>query len=119
LEISFHNLSVDVGYIPPRKLMLSVETGTPIEDCEGMAEMQMRFALDLVESDENAFPRRLHQDQSVPKSRNCPTGYQLGGVVRFATAEKAVLVALVTVQSIGFEGTDYRWLAVVKPDNAN
>jgi predicted secreted protein len=55
----------------------------------------------------------LYEDRSIPKSRNCPLGYQLVSVYapdRFNNHPYAV--ALVGVFSRGFEGPDFRYIAV-------
>lgn len=55
----------------------------------------------------------LHEDASIPASRNCPTGYRIGAVQTFFPASgEPVFVVLVAVRSVGFEGPDHRWIAV-------
>lgn len=55
----------------------------------------------------------LHEDDRIPSSRGCPLGYRIGAVQTIhpdtGTPSFAVLVA---VRSFGFEGPDYRWIAV-------
>lgn len=54
----------------------------------------------------------LHADASVPKSRGCATGYRLAGLQVLGPYEIKAFAVLVAVRSLGFEGPDYRWLAV-------
>jgi predicted secreted protein len=119
IRMAFHDSTAVATFRKPRELQLTVLTEAPAENCYGMADKQAFFALDLVEASPDAVPLRLHEDASVPKSRNCPTDYRLGGVVRFAGKSANVLVSLIIVQSIGFEGPDHRWLAVAKPDQSS
>lgn len=55
----------------------------------------------------------LHEDKTVPGSRNCPTSYSLSESYELTPAGKpAVIVVLVQRFSQGFEGRDRRFLAV-------
>lgn len=55
----------------------------------------------------------LHDDQSIPASRGCPLGYRLSGLQTFyPESGKPVFAVMIAVRTIGFEGPDYRWLAV-------
>lgn len=55
----------------------------------------------------------LHEDRTVPGSRNCPTSYSLSESYTFTPDAKAgVVVVLVQRFSQGFEGRDRRFLAV-------
>lgn len=55
----------------------------------------------------------LHEDDRIPDSRGCPLDYRIGAVQTThpdgGTPSFAVLVA---VRSFGFEGDDYRWIAI-------
>jgi predicted secreted protein len=117
LRLEFHVSGVYQEMRPGRVLNMNVHLEPPAENCYGMAEQQASF--DLSMSDKaNTYgePVTLHQDNVVPKSRNCPTGYRIGGVVRHTGPGGPILVVLINVQSIGFEGPDHRWIAVVQPD---
>jgi predicted secreted protein len=116
-RLEFHDLAVYQSIKPPRILELIVTEEPAAENCHGMSEKQARFTLTLRKNDLTKIaPLVLHDDQRVPASRNCPTGYRLGGVVRGEGPDGPTLVTLILVQSIGFEGPDHRWIAVVKPD---
>lgn len=57
--------------------------------------------------------RTLHQDKSIPASRNCPFGYDIMAVV--AHAGFPVInrhVAIIGVYGEGWEGADHRFIAV-------
>ncbi|MBX9461679.1 MAG: DUF2259 domain-containing protein [Aquamicrobium sp.] len=55
----------------------------------------------------------LHEDTSIPSSRNCPLGYSIGAVQTFfPEGGDPVFAALIAVRSVGFEGPDHRWIAV-------
>lgn len=55
----------------------------------------------------------LHQDVTIPTSRGCPLGYQFGGVQTFfPESGPPVYAVLIAVRSFGFEGPDFRWIAV-------
>jgi len=55
----------------------------------------------------------VHEDESIPASRGCPLGYQFAGVQTFFSETGAsVFAVLIAVRAGGFEGPDYRYLAV-------
>ena len=55
----------------------------------------------------------LHEDTSVPESRNCPLGYALADLVTYYPEGKSpVFAVLISMQTVGFEGPDGRYLAV-------
>ncbi len=55
----------------------------------------------------------VHEDTSIPSSRNCPLGYRLGAVQTFfPEAGPPVYAVLIAVRSVGFEGPNHRWIAV-------
>ncbi len=55
----------------------------------------------------------VHEDRNVPESRGCPLGYRIGGVQTFFPDEGApVFAVMIAIRSFGFEGPDYRWIAV-------
>ncbi|MGE0281050.1 MAG: DUF2259 domain-containing protein [Rhizobiaceae bacterium] len=57
--------------------------------------------------------KTLHDDQSIPVSRNCPQGYRLGGLQTFyPESGQPAFAVIIAVRGFGFEGPDYRWLAV-------
>lgn len=83
----------------------------PTSACAAVTPDARGFRLSLTQGDGNV--QLLHEDNRIPTSRNCPTGYRLGGVMTYRSAENETLhVALITVLSHGFEGNDGRWIAL-------
>ena len=80
--------------------------------CEGLGELA-GFKLVRIDAKQKDKPVVLHEDETLPQSRSCPTGYRLGGVqMLFPTGGKPTFAVLVTVERVGFEGPDHRWIAV-------
>lgn len=103
-----HPLEVNLREIP------MIPTGS----CEGIADTVMGFELTLVGLRDGKSARALHMDNSIPPSRNCPLGYQIGGIYTFyPDKDPAVMVVLLAVRSFGFEGPDFRWMAVTASIN--
>ena len=46
------------------------------------------------------------------KSRGCPIGYRIGAVQTFSTDSLSAYAVLIAVRQYGFEGPDFRWIAV-------
>lgn len=56
---------------------------------------------------------KLHEDTSIPESRNCPLRYDLADLVTYYPNNQAkVFAVLIRMQTVGFEGPDGRYLAV-------
>ena len=86
------------------------------ELCSSMDVDVQGFALSLADDEKPDAWREAYRDKSVPKSRNCPSAYAIGGVVTPAMGSSAPPMVLIQVVSLGFEGNNLRWLAVpVKP----
>jgi predicted secreted protein len=84
------------------------------ETCQNLGEIK-GFRLTLVEDKPDAKPELLHEDTSVPASRGCPVGYSIGAVqTLYPKNGKPVIAVMIAVRGTGFEGPDYRWLAVTK-----
>jgi predicted secreted protein len=82
------------------------------EPCKGLGEIK-GFRLTRIDTAPGGETRILHEDKDIPQSRGCPIGYRLGGVQVFhPEAGPAVFAVLIAVEGIGFEGPDYRWMAV-------
>ncbi|EUB95672.1 Protein of unknown function DUF2259, secreted [Rhizobium sp. CF080] len=90
------------------------EVPQPLDpQCEGMVEKTVSFRLRFTERNGKPVNDVVHEDQRIPASRGCVTGYRLAGVVTGSSLEGApVEVALVMVLSAGFEGQNGRWIAV-------
>jgi predicted secreted protein len=81
--------------------------------CEGVTDKTVSFRLRFTERDGKPANEVVHEDQRIPASRGCVSGYRLGGIVSgAAVAGIPVEVALVLVLSAGFEGQDGRWIAI-------
>ena len=80
-------------------------------DCASWTESEIKgFALSLISDDATT---ELHRDTRLPASRGCALDYRLYGVaVPFPGWSIEGGVALVSVYSLGFEGSDRRFLAV-------
>lgn len=86
------------------------------ELCRSMSVNVQGFALSLADDQRPDDRREVYRDQSIPKSRNCPSAYAIGGVVTPAYGSSAPHMVMIQVVSLGFEGNNLRWLAVpVKP----
>ncbi|OHV81225.1 hypothetical protein LCM4573_22540 [Rhizobium sp. LCM 4573] len=107
----------DYAVIPPvgepDTLTLEEIPQAPDDRCSGMVEKMAGFRLRITEEDGKPADLLIHEDQRVPASRGCATGYRLAGVMGGAATDRSPFkVALVMVLSLGFEGSDGRWIAV-------
>lgn len=81
--------------------------------CKDIVDEVKGFRLRLTERNGAAAADLIHEDDHLPASRNCATGYRLAGVVTHTPPSgPPVHMALVLVLSFGFEGRDGRWIAV-------
>lgn len=84
--------------------------GDPL--CESQGEV-VGFRLVRIDPSPDGQTKLIHEDKTLPKSRNCPNGYRIGGIqtgdIQHTLTSYAVLIA---VRSYGFEGPDFRWIAV-------
>jgi predicted secreted protein len=82
------------------------------EQCKGFDQV-VGFRLVRIASAPGDRTVLLHEDTSLPKSRGCPNGYRLGGIQTFyPQSGHPVYAILVAIRSYGFEGPDFRWIAV-------
>ncbi len=82
------------------------------EHCKDFGETIMALTLTLTDL-KTGKAQTVHNDTSIPKSRGCPTGYDIDKVVTPAVfSETSRFVALVGVYSFGFEGRDRRYIAI-------
>lgn len=87
------------------------ETSVPIP--EGCADIGETKGFRLIMTHPAGPSKTLHDDQSIPASRACPQGYRLGGLQTFyPQSSSPVFAVIIAVRGFGFEGPDYRWLAV-------
>lgn len=84
----------------------------PPSGCENLGDTK-GFRLIRIDPTPGGETTLVHEDAAIPASRNCPTGYRIGGVQTFyPQSGDPVFAVLITVQSVGFEGPDFRWIAV-------
>ncbi|MEO0544715.1 MAG: DUF2259 domain-containing protein [Pseudomonadota bacterium] len=85
----------------------------PSGNCEGITDAVYGFRLLQIATEPNNATRVLSDDQGVPNSRGCPLGYAIGGIQTIypQNADPAFAV-LIAIRSFGFEGPDFRWMAV-------
>ncbi len=55
---------------------------------------------------------QLNHDTSIPQSRSCPVGYGVSDVIAFDRPQDTVLLVLLNVFRLGFEGPDRRFIAI-------
>jgi predicted secreted protein len=82
-----------------------------METCNSQGEIN-GFRLLRIEAREGGTTRLLHEDKTIPKSRGCPNGYRIGAVQTFDMDKLSAYAVLIAVRQYGFEGPDWRWLAV-------
>lgn len=83
--------------------------------CGGVTDYSVGFRLLSIDASAGGKTEVLHEDSSVPSSRGCPTGYRIGGVQTHIPFEgPSAIAVLIAVESFGFEGPDYRWMAVTR-----
>lgn len=82
-----------------------------METCDSQGEIN-GFRLLRVEARDGGTTRLLHEDKTIPKSRGCPNGYRIGAVQTFAMDKLSAYAVLIAVRQYGFEGPDWRWIAV-------
>ncbi len=84
----------------------------PPANCENFGDIK-GFRLMAVLLDPGEKVKTMHDDTGIPSSRGCPLGYSIGAVQTFfPVAARPVVVVLVAVRRFGFEGPDFRWIAV-------
>jgi predicted secreted protein len=80
--------------------------------CEEWQEIR-GFRLLKVDTHPGGTTKILHEDKQIPSSRGCPLGHRIGVVQSyFPEGGPHIAVVVLAVRSFGFEGPDYRWLAV-------
>ena len=81
------------------------------ERCQSLGEIN-GFRLLRIEAKDGGQTHLLHEDKSIPQSRGCPNGYQIGAVQTFSLDSISAYAVLIAVRQYGFEGPDFRWIAV-------
>ena len=71
------------------------------------------FRLVQIDASDGGQTKILHEDKSIPKSRNCPLDYDLADIVTYYPNNgEPVAAVLILMKTVGFEGPDGRYLAV-------
>ncbi|RWA74793.1 MAG: DUF2259 domain-containing protein [Mesorhizobium sp.] len=81
------------------------------EGCQSQGEIN-GFRLLRINAKDGGKTELLHEDKSIPKSRGCPSGYRIGAVQTFSMQGVSAYAVLIAVRQYGFEGPDFRWIAV-------
>ncbi|RJT37479.1 DUF2259 domain-containing protein [Mesorhizobium waimense] len=96
---------------PPLEFRLDEIGMNDTERCQSLGEIN-GFRLLRIEAKDGGQTHLLHEDKSIPQSRGCPYGYQIGAVQTFSLDSISAYAVLITVRQYGFEGPDFRWIAV-------
>lgn len=70
------------------------------------------FRLVRIDSRKGGRTTVLHEDVSIPRSRLCPYGYRIGALQTYYGGDAPVFAVLIAVEQYGFEGPNFRWIAV-------
>ena len=82
------------------------------ERCNAFGSTQ-GFRLLQIATQDGDTTKKLHEDTSIPESRNCPLRYDLADLVTyFPENQSPAFAILIRMQTVGFEGPDGRFLAV-------
>ncbi|MET0939828.1 MAG: DUF2259 domain-containing protein [Mesorhizobium sp.] len=81
-------------------------------ECESQGPVA-GFRLVRIDATNGGVTKLLHEDAAIPQSRLCPNGYRIGAVQTFFGGEEPVFAVLIAVRQYGFEGPDFRWIAVL------
>jgi predicted secreted protein len=80
--------------------------------CKDYEEPVMALKITLTDL-KSGTEQMVYQDTDIPKSRGCPTGYDIDKVLApAAESQDKRLVALIGVYRFGFEGQDRRMIAI-------
>lgn len=96
---------------PPLEFRLDEIGMNDTERCQSLGEIN-GFRLLRVEAKDGGQTHLLHEDKSIPQSRGCPNGYRIGAVQTFSLDSLSAYAVLIAVRQYGFEGPDFRWIAV-------
>ncbi len=79
--------------------------------CKPYDTVNIGFRLSVTLQNGKPVNRIVHEDRMLPESRGCPNSYRLGGVITPMTSG-GPHIAMLQVNTYGFEGSDGRWIAV-------
>ena len=88
----------------------------PSSDICTQMQGQMAFEILISNLRKDRPVREFHKDATIPNSRGCPLGYGFARIItNYAEGKDPSIVAIIAVQSVGFEGPDHRYIAIAKP----
>lgn len=97
---------------PPLEVRLELVPLNDTEPCSSHGEIN-GFRLLRIDPKDGGRTQLLHEDKSIPQSRGCPSDYSIGGIQTLEIAHTLTSYAvLIAVRRYGFEGPDFRWIAV-------
>ncbi len=89
---------------------LTLEERLLANDCPDIGYTIAGFSLWLASPEGET--RELNNDKTIPESRGCPVGYRVADVFAFDQPGETILIILLDMFQIGFEGPDRRFLAI-------
>lgn len=98
----------------PLEFRLEQSLIAPPDRCDGLGDVK-GFRLLKLRPVPNGRIELRFEDRTIPLSRGCPTGYRLSAIQTLFPRSgdgKAVYAVLIAVERWGFEGPDFRWIAV-------
>ena len=112
--LTYDSFPADVPFRKTYSLTLEEKAFEPEGTCKDFLKQVKGFRLTMTAKAGKPASDLLQDDQRIPESRRCPTGYRIGGVVTHVNDDGSeVHVVMILVKSLGFEGTtDGRWIAV-------
>ena len=113
-QLRYMPMSMVPAYFGAYTARLTEKTLSSSPHCNSITEATLGFRLEVTEVEGEPASILLHDDTSVPKSRNCPRSYRLGGVVTHYADGVWTHAFLVLFRSFGFEGEHGRWMAVTR-----
>lgn len=110
-RVDFHDYASVLS--PGRTYRLDLgEVELPVpEGCKDIVERGVGFRLSMTGLEPASEPMIVHEDMSLPESRNCVESYRIAAVIA-SRSDLSTRVAVVQVNSFGFEGQDGRFIAV-------
>ncbi|WP_026614006.1 DUF2259 domain-containing protein [Ensifer aridi] len=112
--LRYNAFPADAPFRKTYALKLEEKSFEPEGICKDFLKEVKGFRLTMTEKANKPAADVLQDDVRIPQSRRCPTGYRIGGVVTRTNDDGSeVHVAMILVESLGFEGSrDGRWIAV-------
>lgn len=117
LALSYLTVQSSPAFTEPYTLKLEPIPFQRPDKCKDLTEHYGGFRLLFTQVNGKAASATAYEDKSVPASRGCVSSYRLGGMVLTGKGS-GPHIAMVEVDTFGFEGNDGRWIAVpLRPAN--